>query len=76
MQKDKKQFAGADKTIQFTATTTTDTEPITENTKYDLYDLMGNKVGTINNRNNLELQDLQQGVYIFVNKNSKKIFIP
>ena len=76
MQKDKKQFAGAAKTIQFTATTTTDTEPITENTKYDLYDLMGNKVGTINNRNNLELQDLQQGVYILVNKNSKKIFIP
>lgn len=76
MQKDKKQFAGEARSITFIAVTSTNTEIIKENMHYDIYDLMGNKIGIINNEETHRVQSLQQGIYILVGKDSKKTFIP
>ena len=51
-------------------------EIIKENMHYDIYDLMGNKIGIINNEETHRVQSLQQGIYILVGKDSKKTFIP
>ena len=76
MQNDKKQFAGAAEIRTFVAGTSTDTENITENSQYCIYDLIGNKIGTIDYKDNHKAQSLQHGIYILVGKDSKKIFIP
>lgn len=76
MQNDKKQFAGAAEIRTFVAGTSTDTENITENAQYCIYDVIGNKIGTIDYKDNHKAQSLQHGIYILVGKDSKKIFIP
>ena len=68
---DKTHFAGAAEVRDFKAGISTATGTVNADCQYIIYDLMGNKLGTTNNK-----PSLPQGVYMLVGTDTKKIFIP
>ena len=68
---DKTHFAGAAEVRDFKAGISTSIGTVNADCQYIIYDLMGNKLGTNNNK-----PSLPQGVYMLVGTDTKKIFIP
>ena len=76
MLSDKKQFAGAAIIQAFEAGTSTGLESIIGKEQVTIYDMMGNKIGTILDGDIHSLDIPLKGMYIIVGNNSSKIFIP
>ena len=70
------QFAGAPVIHTFVAGASTDLQSITSQQQGVLYDIMGNKMGVIENGDIQSLNGTLKGVYILVGESSSKIFIP
>ena len=76
MNDDKKTYAGPAVSITFEAGATTGLESITGEEQVAVYDMMGNKVGTILDGNIHTMDIPLKGMYIIVGNNVRKIYIP
>jgi hypothetical protein len=76
MNDDKKTYAGPAVSITFEAGASTGLETITGEEQVAVYDMMGNKIGTILDGDIHSLDIPLKGMYIIVGNNASKIVIP
>ena len=76
MNDDKKNYAGPALSITFEAGASTGLESIIDKEQVTIYDMMGNKIGTILDGDIHSLDIPLKGMYIIVGNNVRKIYIP
>lgn len=76
MNDDKKNYAGPALSITFEAGASTGLESIIDKEQLTIYDIMGNKIGTILDGDIHSLDTPLKGMYIIVGNNVRKIYIP